>query len=232
MKIILMPGLNGTEGLFKPFINKKPDYIEIVNVIYPTHEEMSYSELTQYVLKKLESIRDDFILVGESFSGPLALFVAQKNPKGLKGIVLVSTFISPPNLKIGKYLPWVLGFKLTKPLYKIRSVLSKSKNMFFIEAISKELQKVSPHVLANRIKSVYSVNAHKALLQCHVPMVYFRGKYDIVVPKKNLVQMLMVRKDISVVEFPTQHFLLQSTPIKAWDAINSFMKNNSLETLK
>lgn len=221
--IVLLPGLNGTDGLFLPLIDKAPDNFDLLVLSYPTHQKLSYDQLVTFVLKKLEGLCGKYVLIGESFSGPLSLFISDKKPDGLIGTILVASFITAPNLKIGRFLPWTIGFTLTKPLYSLRLMLSKSENSSFIKSISVELQKVSPKILADRIQSIFAVNAKVQLENCSVPLMYFQGNKDFVVPKRNLDNMLAIKPDIKVVEFDTQHFLLQSAPIEAWQAISAFV---------
>ena len=222
--VVLLPGLNGTSGLFQPLIDCAPDAYDVLTITYPTHEKQSYSELTCHVLEKLCDLTNPYILLGESFSGPLALMVSQSSPEGLVGVVLVASFIEAPNLKAGRFLPWTIGFTLAKPLYSIRSALSRPDNKGFIQAISRELERVSPNVLADRIQSIFSVEAHTALKECPVPIMYFRGKKDFIVPEKNLKNIVHIRPDISIAYFETQHFLLQSMPEKAWQEIDHFIE--------
>lgn len=221
--IILLPGLNGTVGLFQPLIDCAPQEYHVMSISYPTHEKRSYSQLKEFVQKRLSELDSPYILVGESFSGPLSLMLGQAKPQGLIGIVLVATFIQAPNFKVGRFLPWTIGFTLTKPLYDLRLLLTNAPNKGFINAISKELQKVSPKVLADRIQSIFTVNAHQALTDCDVPLIYFRGTRDFVVPQKNLNLITKVKPDIAVARFDTQHFLLQSKPNKAWQEISQFV---------
>ncbi len=220
--IVLLPGLNGTEGLFQPLMERAPEIFNVLCISYPTDEIKDYAELTAMVLSRLMLIQGKFILVGESFSGPIALFVSHQKPQGLLGTILVATFISAPNLKIGRFLPWTLGFRVAKPLYALRIALNRGKNSSLLKATSTELQKVMPKVLASRIQQVFSVNANVALKACSVPLVYFRGTNDIVVPQWNLEKIVRLKPDIKVVLFETQHFLLQSKPLEAWDAIAAF----------
>lgn len=220
--LVLLPGLNGTCGLFEPLLKYTQDSFNVLPISYPTQVSKSYSELTAQVLTKLENIKGKYILLGESFSGPIALFASEKKPEGLIGVILVATFISAPNIKIGRYLPWYAGFLFSKPLYNLRSVLSKKDNQSLIAAISTELQKVSPRVLASRISETFTVDATQALVNCSVPIIYFRGASDFVVPKKNLRKILSVKSDVKVVEFNTQHFLLLSLPEQASVEIAKF----------
>lgn len=220
--LVLLPGLNGTSGLFKSLSIYAQDHFDVLPISYPTQRIMSYPELVNLVFSKIQTIKGNYILLGESFSGPVALFTAEKKPQGLVGVILVATFITAPNFRIGRYLPWTIGFSLAKPLYGIRLALSKKENKTLIGAISTELQKVSPQVLASRIKEIFSVDASQALRRCDVPIVYFRGVSDFVVPMKNMREVLSVRSDVKVVEFKAQHFLLQSNPQQAFVAIQQF----------
>lgn len=220
--IVLLPGLNGTQGLFQPLVDNAPDHFNLIAIDYPTHENYSYELLVDYVLPKISHLQGGFMLLGESFSGPLALFVAQTKPQGLMGVILVASFATSPNLKLARLLPWTLGFWLSKPLYTLRLLFSGKKNISLIYAASRELQKVAPSVLADRIQSIFNLHAETALINCHVPIVYFRGKKDFIVPEKNLRYIVSIRTDIQVVEFNTSHFLLQSAPVQAWAAIAGF----------
>jgi len=220
--LILLPGLNGTTGLFNPLIDCVQESFEVFPVSYPLNEEKTYPELTSYVLEQIKSVKGKYIILGESFSGPISLFVSAEKPEGLIGLVLVATFITAPSFKVGRFLPWKIGFSLTRPLYSIRLALSKDENQSLISRISTEMQKVSPQVLSSRIKQIFSVDASESLRNCGVPVVYFRGTRDYVVPKKNLIEILAVKSDIKVVEFKAQHFLLQSQPQQAFIAIKRF----------
>lgn len=221
--LVLLPGLNGTRGLFTPFIACAPDGINVLPVEYPTHEQLSYEQLSLFVLEKLTSIKGNYIIVGESFSGPLSLFIVDKKPRGLVGLVLVATFVTAPNLRIVRFLPWRICFSLAKPLDGLPRFLGASKYASLISSIVAELQKVLPNVLAYRMQQIFNVNAVDALKHCDIPIVYFRGTKDFVVPKKNLLAIQAIKPDIEVVDFETQHFLLQSAPQQAWVAIERFI---------
>lgn len=228
---MLLPGLNGTDGLFAPLLKAMSDDTDVRIIAYPTQELKTYPELTSLVLEELKSIEGEYVLLGESLSGPISLFVSDKRPTGLIGIVLVSTFITAPNIRMGRFLPWQMGFAMTRPLYGLRRMLSKSADSQFIDSISVELQKVKASVLAFRVQQIFSVDATESLKRCTVPIVYFRGTKDNVVPRGNLKQILAIKPEISVVEFDTQHFLLQSEPAKACDEIMRFCSGLKLKTL-
>lgn len=217
--IVLLPGLNGTNALFQPLVDTVPNYFNILTIAFPSQENYSYPQLTDYVLEKISHLQGDFILLGESFSGPLALFVAQAKPKHLLGVIMVATFVTAPNFKIARFLPWAFGFHVIKILC---SLFCKNPPASVIGMVLYELKNLVPEVLAGRIQSIFAVNAEAALKACSAPIVYFRGKKDFVVPQKNLARIIAIRSDVKVVEFNTDHFLLQTAPAEAWQAIEKF----------
>ena len=75
--LVLLPGLHGTEGLFEPLVKGAPDDIDILAIEYPPHEKIPYEKLTTIVGDKLKSIEGSYIILGESFAGPLSLFIAE-----------------------------------------------------------------------------------------------------------------------------------------------------------
>lgn len=220
--IVLLPGLNGTEGLFQPLLNCASEDDDVLTIAYPTHQKLSYSQLVEFVKDKLCALNTPYVLVGESFSGPVALMLGQAKPKNLLGIILVASFVEAPNLNIGRFLPWSLGFALIKPLYTLPLLLTASNGL--VRSISAELQKVDPEVLADRMQSIFNVDALHALKNCKVPMVYFRSTKDCMVLKKNIARIIQAKPDITVRHFKTHHFLLQSQPSQAWQAIVEFVQ--------
>lgn len=222
--LVLLPGLNGTAGLFDPLLSVATSEYELMVISYPTHQVKSYEELTEYVLEKVGSIKGRFVVVGESFSGPIAILLSAKSISGLIGTILVATFASAPYFTLAKYLPWTLIFKLAKIIYWVQIKLSNAKKARILKAASIELQKVSPVVLAARTRAALSVDVSKELQKGRVPVVYFSAKYDVIVPKWNLKKILKIKPNIKVEIFNTNHFLLQSVPQQAWEAIRKFIK--------
>lgn len=225
--LVLLPGLNGTVGLFDPLLSVATKEYELMVISYPTHQVKSYEELTKYVSEEIGSINGRFVLVGESFSGPIAILLSAKKIRGLIGTILVATFASPPYFSLAKYLPWTLIFKLAKFGYWMGIKFSDTKKSSILKAASMELQKVSPVVLAARTRAALTINVCRELQKIKVPLIYFSAKYDMVVPKWNLRKILKINPDTKVETFNTNHFLLQSAPQQAWDAIDKFIRQTA-----
>lgn len=222
--IVFLPGLNGTAGLFDPLLSVASKEYDLMVISYPTHQMKSYEQLTEYALEEIGSIKGRFVIVGESFSGPIAILLSAKRTDGLIGTVLVTTFASAPYFMFFKYLPLTLIFTLARFFYRVRIKLSNTGKASILKSACIELQKVSPVVLAARTRATLTVDVSKQLQLSRAPMVYFSAKYDVVVPKWNLKKILKIKPDTKVETFNSNHFLLQSVPQQAWEAIDKFIK--------
>ena len=97
MRIVLLPGLDGTGKLYRWFVDKAPAGFGFSVVEYPSHRQLSYPEYAEFVLEE-HAPSAPFFLVAESFSGPVAVLTAAKRPEALVGVVLCNTFVVPPAL--------------------------------------------------------------------------------------------------------------------------------------
>ena len=90
MRLILLPGMGGTGQLFDPLLAILPKEQEATVISYPKNQKKSWEELIELILSQLS--QEDFLLVGESYSGYLAYRVAQRKPPHLKAVLFVATF--------------------------------------------------------------------------------------------------------------------------------------------
>ena len=65
MKLILLPGLDGTGKLFKPILDALPNSLDIQIINYDADKKLSYNELVEYVKQKLP--KEDYVLLAEDF---------------------------------------------------------------------------------------------------------------------------------------------------------------------
>ena len=74
MHLVLLPGLDGTGALFRRFARALPEGLTSQAVHYPAHDPADYDDLLPRV--RLQLPQAPFVLLGESFSGPLAIRLA------------------------------------------------------------------------------------------------------------------------------------------------------------
>ena len=72
MDVLLLPGIEGTGKLFRWFVEAAPDGYQCETVCYPGTKPLTCPEVADFVVK--EHLPDDeFLIVAESYSGPVAL---------------------------------------------------------------------------------------------------------------------------------------------------------------
>src|SRR4051794_17198322 len=87
--------MDGTGEFFAEFIAALPPGVEPMVVKYPPDRAMNYAELEELVRASLP-VERPFVLLAESFSGPVAVAIAASKPAGLRGLVLVCSFVRSP----------------------------------------------------------------------------------------------------------------------------------------
>lgn len=93
--LLLLPGLDGTGVLFERFVEALPDDIDAHVLSYPGDHPMSYADLLGYIRDRLPAGKTRFAVLGESFSGPLALELALVEPR-VNAVILCASFVTKP----------------------------------------------------------------------------------------------------------------------------------------
>ena len=226
VSLVLLPGLDGTGRLFDPLIGYLPEGINPIVVSYPNDRPYGYQDLIKIVNKCLPD-NDDFVILGESFSGPLSIMIAGQRPKRLIGLILCATFAKKPF----RFLPSWAGYFSISPIYqlwpatiKLRAIIAKGKYDNLVQMALKAIESVKPEVVSARVKEILNVNVEQDLVEINVPMLYMRSRKDYLIKKHNIKRIKRLKKDIEVIDIDTQHFLLQLKPEKAAYEITRFIQ--------
>ena len=226
MLVILLPGLEGTGDLFDSFIEKTPDGFQTRVISYPPRQILDYSGYVAYVREKLPR-NEPFLLLGESFSGPVSILAAAESPPGLRGLILCNTFAVRPAWRILRVLPWRLAFSFPIPKYKIGFYLVGRENTgAWADRIRAANRKTPPRVLAHRIRSVFSVDVRDSLASLQIPVLYLRGTRDRLVWDSSLRRILETKPDVHVARIGAPHLVLQIAPDECWSALSTFCATN------
>jgi pimeloyl-ACP methyl ester carboxylesterase len=116
VRLLLLPGMDGTGRLFAPLQAALPPWLPAVTVSYPPDQPLGYDGLLPLVEAAAAGL-GEFVVVGESFSGPLALMLATQRPPGLRGLVLCASFVRfplpVPQQWRGLVRPWMFRLQPT-----------------------------------------------------------------------------------------------------------------------
>ena len=224
MKIVLLPGLDGTGLLFKPLLEQEPAQFDSIVVHYPTDQPSTYPELSRYVLEQLPR-EEAFLLLAESFSGPLALEIAAKRIKNLLGVVLAASFAQSPVPRWIQAVP-LQGLQLLPLTSRMMHtvLLGKQANMEMYQLLAQVIRGVPTKILAYRIQEVLKVDAMAALSSLEVPLLYLQATQDKLIRKSSVRRMRRVQPMMEVVEVVGPHLVLQVNPKRSWQVISDFVQ--------
>lgn len=213
MKLIMLPGMDGTGKLFHPFIKEIPGSIECVTVSYPEKECLGYKELETYVIEKLPA-NEDFVLLAESFSGPIGYLIAKRNLPNMKGMFFVASFLQSPKkllVNLVRFIPLSLLLAFPVPQWVIRNfILDKNADNNCIRMFTDTIKNVSSKVLSFRIKEVskLSLNIEKIEIKSY----YIQALNDKFVSSDSVNSFAKISDSLKVIKIDGPHFIMQTRP--------------------
>jgi pimeloyl-[acyl-carrier protein] methyl ester esterase len=223
MRLVLLPGLDGTGDLFEEVVRAAPEGYETCVVSYPAGEPLGYVDCVDHVAARLPE-GCPYVVVAESFSGPVAIALGACSPPGMKGIVLCNTFACRPAWSGLKVLPWRLAFSLPIPRLVVGAFLVGFGDAErWVKPIRDVNRKVKARVSARRMREVLAVDVRRLLAAMELPILYIRGTKDRLVRRRSLAQILDANPRVSVAEIRAPHLTLQVAATASWDAITHFV---------
>lgn len=220
--LVLLPGLDGTGVLFGPLLAALgPGFAPRV-VRYPA-AMTSYRDCVDFARGALPTDRP-FLLLGESFSGPVAIALAAEHPAGLEGLLLCVTFARNPQPRLAwaaRLLPLLPPVPL--PLATIRRLLLDRWDSEPLRSLLRAMRsEASPASLKARLQSVVAVD-HTALLdRIQVPALALCASRDHLVPPAAARWMLARCSRLERLVIDGPHCLLQARPEACAEAIQAF----------
>jgi pimeloyl-ACP methyl ester carboxylesterase len=222
--LLLLPGMPGTDALFKPLVDKLEDHFEIDAVSYPPDEPLGYEQLLNLVTSRIPKEKPYFIL-GESFSGPLAVMAALKCPENILGVILVASFVTSPMPR------WINRLKrfARGPILDVRPRSHINDRLMGKECdertriwIHENLPRLKNEVLSARVEAVLDVNVREELKSLQAPILYIAGSDDWLIGKKCINIIWLCRPDVEIKVLDGVHMILQTNPTDAAAAIKEF----------
>ncbi len=221
--------MDGTGELFEPLTQAMGRRGAIDVVRYPGTEPLGYAELERLVRAQLPA-GQPFVLLGESFSGPLAISIAAAPPPGMRGLILCCSFARSPApglalLRGGLLELWMrfLHSGLMRAPMR-RMLLGRFATPRLSALLQASLQQVSTAVMTRRMKEVQRVNVVDKLAQVRVPAMYLQAMEDRIVPAHAARTIQRVLPGLRIVRLEGPHGLLQAAPIAAAQAIDNFCR--------
>ena len=220
MRLVLLPGLDGTGALFAPFTAAAPP--DVALTIVPLPEWPSEPAALAAALTERVSLDSDTVLLAESFAGPLALRLARQQAPA--AVVLVNSFIrAPVPAAACRLVPSAL-FAVPMPDVVLRHwLLGATATPALLGAFRAALARVPVRVLAARVRALASLDAAADAAQLTCPLLYLRGTSDRLVRERSVRELQTSAPATEVAQVPGPHLLLQAAPQLAWAALEPYL---------
>lgn len=230
--LVLIPGLDGTGTLFESFVEALPPGVDTTIVSFP-HDKAIYDRDLFASIRNVIPWNRDFIVLGESSSGPIAMRFASAQRENVRAVILVSSFVSNP---IDSNSKWATTF-LSKPWYEKpptaasvrKHLLGKNAPDTIVTKTVNALRSPWPEVLGHRIEVMKKIDARDALRTWDKPALYLQAEDDQFIPKSSLDEIRQLNRRVQVVSVPGPHLLLQVNPHGAVEAMRPFLDGLSAQ---
>jgi len=223
--LVVLPGLDGLALLSAAFAESMGATFEsVVSISYPPDRVLGYDELESFVRNALPK-ELPYVLLGQSFSGPVAMAMAASRPPGLVGLVLSTTFSKSP-------MPWLSPLASLTRFAPVRPMphallswvlLGRWATQELDEALRASLQAVSSSVLRFRGAAALRANVSSRLEAISIPVLYLRASDDRLFSRSVSAHVLAGIPHAEVVDIPGPHLLLQAAPAECASAIARFV---------
>lgn len=222
--LILLPGMDGTGRLFASLVSQLAPTIEGRVVAYPRDQVLGYDDLLAQVREAAPRTGRWFVL-GESFSGPLALRLAAEKPAGLGGVILAASFVTAP-LRVPRWLHGLArpGMFLAGMHGLAGRVLGTGDGEAGLHAAFVAANAaVAPAVLARRAREILAVDLTQVAMCVDVPVLALAARRDRVVGAREVaeIQRMLPRATVAWLDAP--HLVLQTRAAEAAAAIARFV---------
>ncbi len=223
-RLIVLPGMDGTGLLLNPFIRALGPGFDVKIVRYPNNRLWGYSELENVARAALPETGPFFIL-GESFSGPLAVKLASKCSSQVKGLILCGSFVRNPRPGLAWLRPFMGLFPTSDKTMSMLSplLLGRQASHEMRLAFSEALRSVTRATLLRRLNEVLAVNVSDRFIGLDIPILYLRASGDRIVPRSASELAQQLNQHVRVADIDGPHFLLQAAPIEAAQIVSRFI---------
>lgn len=226
--LVLLPGMDGTARLFQRFdaALRAQTAIETQAIAYPA-APLDYAALEAFVRERLPRNRP-FVVLAESFSGPLGAALRADPPPGMRALILCCSFVRNPRPLLAplRHLLDLIPFG-AMPGFALRQALLTPYATPPLQAeLAAALAQVPPSVLRQRLRAVLEIrekDASPSFARGSLPVLYLRARHDRLVPPANALQILRQAPGTQLVDIDAPHMLLQAAPAAAADAVAAFL---------
>lgn len=230
MRLVFLPGLDGLGEMLGPIMECLPFAVAEV-IKYPTDQALGYDALCYYARERWPE--EDFVLVVDSFSGPVAIRELASGNSRCRALILVSSFARHPvpGLLARLAYPFLTLFtRVPPPGFALRALLlGWDAEEALVAKMQGAIGKVKPAVLANRFRELATVDVRDKVPQLRIPTLYLQGTRDRFVGCQGGQKLQSLNPSIKLCPLDAPHLILQAKPQLAGEAVMDFLTGLDLD---
>lgn len=223
--LVLLPGMDGTGVLLEDLKARLSRWRRVEVISYPADPTLGYDALTALVMRCLP--KEGCLVLGESFSGPIAIEVAAGEPQRVAGLVLASSFARSPLPAFLRPLVRRLDPKWVSRWTMEAALLGGSGAPALKASLRQVLAALPRDVIRRRIAEVAVVDKRERLRGVSCPILCLVGSRDRLVGRKFADEIARAHPDCSIRVLDAPHMLLETHAAVATDAIEGFCQRIS-----
>ena len=212
IKLLLIPGMDGTGKLFNPLIELLPKSLSTqvicLNLLHSEEPKEQASEIASLIGK------EEIVILAESYSGSIAYHLSLISDLNIKHIIFAASFLEPPSklAKLSGCLPLSLIRRGFIPSFVLsRLFFAQRNNKKLVSLFLAALKLVDNSTLKQRLKTISSLAS--PTYEVGVPCTYVSAKSDYLVSKKSVHIFSKLCVNINVFRAKGGHFIVQSNPL-------------------
>jgi pimeloyl-[acyl-carrier protein] methyl ester esterase len=219
LPIVLLPGMDGTADLREDLVAHLSLRRPVKLISYPEHEPLGYAALSALVRSQLPA--GPFIILGESFSGPIAIEIATTVPR-VAALVLASSFARRP---VPGFIAPLAGRADPRwmPRQLIDAVLfgrtGTAEQRARLHAV---LARLSHDVLKLRASEACRIDRRAQLAAVTCPVMCLYGAHDRLLPRRSLHEVQIAQPGVRAHLLDAAHMLLCTHAAVAAQLVNAF----------
>jgi pimeloyl-[acyl-carrier protein] methyl ester esterase len=219
VSVVMLPGMHGTGDFMPDVVARILTHRPVLAFSYPNDTPMGYAALTAHFMAMMPAT--PFVILGESFAGPIAIEIAATNPN-VRGLVLASSFCRNPWPRAFSPVAQRVGMDVL-PRRLLEAILfgfdASTEHCARLEGI---LARVPQDVLRRRIIEVLQVDQRALLAKVACPILCLHGKSDWLVQARSVREVQRIQPGARIMWLDAAHVLLATQAEAAAAEIERF----------
>jgi pimeloyl-[acyl-carrier protein] methyl ester esterase len=211
--------MDGTGELLAALADQLSAHRPVRLIPYPTDRSLNYGQLVAYVRECLPD--DPFVVLGESFSGPIAIEIAATERR-VVGLVLASSFARHPLPTQLSMFAGLLDLRWIPTSVVAAALMGSDATPKLTTHLRQVLAKLPREIVQARVQDVLRVDKLSRLREIECPVFCLCGRSDRLVGKRHIAEIVAAQPTCRVRWLDASHMLLATHAGVAASEIEDF----------